>query len=151
QRVAVGCRPRRRRHGDVAAAARHVLDIERLADGFGELRGNEPRRGVALPARPGGDDHADRPARIGLRPRGARHRRDRARSCQGLQKRPANEWHVLTTRLVWSFPFGTGLAWAIKSQFAAPRKPAMTGKSRLPSVLSLCLIAAMAALFVAPA
>ncbi len=58
--------------GDVAAAADNVLDVERLPEIFRQLLRDQARGGVALPARPGGDDHAHRTGRIGLRPREAR-------------------------------------------------------------------------------
>ena len=48
----------------------------------------QPRRGVALPARAGGDDHAHRAGRVGLCTRALRHRR------RGPMRRRARQAHA---------------------------------------------------------
>src|SRR5581483_4452273 len=74
QRVAVGGRLRHQVGADVAAGAGLVLDHEGLPHRRRGLVGDEPRERVERPGH-GGDDHAHRLRRIGLRERAAGHER----------------------------------------------------------------------------
>ncbi len=92
-RIAVRRGARGGAHGDVAAAAGHVLDVERLPETFRQLRCDQPRRGVALPAGAGGDDDPHRAGRIGLRRRALRLERQQRGCGHELQHLTAGDHH----------------------------------------------------------
>ncbi|MNV49921.1 hypothetical protein D3C71_1418950 [compost metagenome] len=66
QRRAVRLGLRHAARADGAAGTTHVLDDDRLAQPFAQLRGNRPHHGVDRPARREGDDDGDRPVGPGL-------------------------------------------------------------------------------------
>ena len=95
--------------GDISAGPRPVLDHERLTKPLrqplsqqargsvrpaaGGLPDNDARYGIGTAAGGKADDDADRPRRIGLRPRDARHGRERGSARGQMQKISAGKFH----------------------------------------------------------
>jgi len=94
-RVAIGRRFRHLGSADIAGGAGDVLDIDLLAELLGELLRHKPRKGVGHSTRRKGHDRAHRPGRIGLRPRSARHARQRGSARGQMQKFAAGKFHHL--------------------------------------------------------
>ena len=93
QRVAI----RRRLHNDfgadIAAGARPVLNDELLAEPLRQSLTDQARDNVRPDARRKADDDADRPRRIGLRPRHAGNGWKRDCACCQMQKSPTGKFH----------------------------------------------------------
>src|SRR5215831_13624998 len=64
-------------HSDIAASTANVFDIELFSEMFGQLLCDEASEYVGRTAGRERNDHTHRPCRIGLRPRNARHGRQR--------------------------------------------------------------------------
>ena len=85
---------------DIAAGARPVLDDEWLTEPLRQPLSDQARDDVGRAAGGKADDDAHRPRRIGLRPRDARHGRQRGSARGQMQKLSAGKFHrVLLTPL----------------------------------------------------
>ena len=93
ERIAVRRRAHDRLGGDIAASARPVLDDELLAEPLRQPLTDQARDDVGRAAGGEADDDAHRPRRIGLRPRDARHGRQRGSARGQMQKLSAGKFH----------------------------------------------------------
>jgi hypothetical protein len=71
---------RRQAHSEIAARARHVLDVELLTELFRQLLPNEPSHHVGWPGGREGHDDLHRPLGIGRHLRKRRARKEDARA-----------------------------------------------------------------------
>ena len=78
---------------DVAAGAGAVLNDELLAEAIRQPLPHQARLDVGCPARGKADDDADRPGRIGLRPRNASHGRPCSNTRGQMQECAAGKFH----------------------------------------------------------
>src|SRR5207244_328799 len=74
---------------DVVATTRPVLNDELLTEPLGKPLSDQAGEDVARATCGSSDDHAHRPHRIGLRPRDARHDRERGSARYQMQKLPS--------------------------------------------------------------
>src|SRR5262249_41339292 len=93
QRMAVGGRARHCLGGDLPLGARPVFDDEWLAETLREPLTDQSRKNVGWAAGRKADHDADRSRRIDLRPREARHGRQRDCTRGQMQKFPAGKFH----------------------------------------------------------
>ena len=93
KRVAVRRRSHDRLGADIAAGARPVLDDEWLPEPLRQPLTDQARDDVGRAAGRKADDDAHRPRRIGLRPRDARHGRQRGSARCQMQKLSAGKFH----------------------------------------------------------
>src|SRR5262249_51840699 len=93
QRVAVARRAHDRFYAEIAGTAWAVLDHERLAESLVQPLSDHPRMNVIRAAGREGHNDACRPRWIGLRPRDARHRRERGGARGQMQKLSAGKFH----------------------------------------------------------
>src|SRR5262249_51873850 len=89
ERIAIGWRPHHRLGGQIAAGAWPVLDDELLAEPFRQQLACQSANYVSCAAGWPADDQPHGPRRIGLRPRNARHRRERGSARGQMQKLPS--------------------------------------------------------------
>src|SRR5215471_21376174 len=76
--IAIGYRTRDAAHADSTAGAGYVFDNDRLAERDPHALSHDAPNRICRPASGKRHDHRDRPRRIGLRPRDARHGRERS-------------------------------------------------------------------------
>jgi hypothetical protein len=94
QCVAVGRRARHRLQREIAAAARSVVDDDRLAQPLREPLTDQPRNDVGRAAGADEHDHGHRPCRPSLREGRARQRRQRAGAGSHAEKVSAGKYHA---------------------------------------------------------
>ena len=92
-RVAVGIGFGALAHADIAAGAADVLNEELPPEIFRKLLCDQAGEHIGRTAGPIGYDHPHRPRRIGLRPRDARHGRQRGSTRCQMQKSSAGTFH----------------------------------------------------------
>src|SRR5258707_11182063 len=94
KRIAIGGCLHDRLGGDGAGSARSVLDYELLAQPVRQPLSHQACRDVGGSASRKADDNADRPRRIGLRPRYARYSRERGSTrCQMQELSSVGKFH----------------------------------------------------------
>src|SRR5262249_26659197 len=93
ERVSVGRRAYNRLGADIAAAARTVLDDERLAEALRQPLAHQTGDDVSRSAGSEWHDQTYRPRRIGLRPRNAGNGRQRSSARGQMQKLSAGKFH----------------------------------------------------------
>src|SRR5262249_31435245 len=94
ERVAIRGSPHDRLRGDISTGARPVLDDKLLAKSLREPLTDQASDDVDAAAGWNADDNAHRPRWIGLRPRDTRHRRERGRARDQMQKISAGKFHL---------------------------------------------------------